>query len=195
MTKTRGMLAHPAPAAGPRPRAEQASPELLETDAAARRAYVAASGRVLKVVARLGGRWYWTRRRRASDAVRELATVADQIIDLWNAGAADAELRQIPQMLDSVIDSLATGCAMRSLMTVDPEQQQVEGEETELQVLRLARGAAGERIDPALLDREADVGLKEAALQTEKSRILRREARTLRAGVPVQPQMAAGGRA
>lgn len=195
MTKTRGMLAHPAPTAGPRPRAERASPELLDTDAAAQQAYVAASARVLKVLASLGGRWYWTRRRRESDSVRELTTVANQIIDLWNAGATDAELRQIPQMLDGVIDSLATGSAMRSLMTVDPEQQRVEGEETELQVLRLAREAAGERVAPELLEREADIGLREAALQMEKSRILRRQARSLRAGTMRRPLMAAGGRA
>lgn len=160
-----------------RPAHERISLDHLDVEADAQRVYVVSSGRVLAVLKALGRKWAWVRRRKTDDASRALTDVAADIVELWNAGATEAELRHFEIFVAGVIDSCSVGRAVRPIHDLDREEQQLECEETALQVARLSNDVAGKPTPVAQLEHEADIGEREAMVEIEKGRALRRMAR------------------
>lgn len=160
-----------------RPAREQIDVRLLDVENEVRAIYVSASDRVLPVLAKLGLRWQWVRRRRADQAYRAVADAAADLVTLWNAGATEAELRQLASYLNGLLDRLSTGCAQRPLSTLDQEETVAEGAENSLQTERLILEGQRCHVPAELLVREADATEYEAHIGIEKARVLRRRAR------------------
>ena len=159
-----------------RPAQHQLPAGMLDLDEGGRRVYVTATERLVAMLNRTRDKWRWVARRRSENRGRPLTEVGEDIVRLHNAGATEAELRPFEYFLRDVIDCCCTGVAQRPLSVLDVEEQELEAQETVLQVIRSALIAAGKPVSPAVLREEADINEREAHVSLEKARALRREA-------------------
>ena len=110
--------------------------------------------------------------RRKQDGPRPLDEVALDLILCANLGAAEADLRAVPDFLHELIDDLNPAAVRRTLDELDVEEQRLEARENELALLRRVAGDS-----PALLRAEATVNRAEARVQMERARLLEATAR------------------
>jgi len=152
-------------------------PTDLRADARAREVYVAVTSppSTMAALTQSPRRHRWYRLRRTETGARSLTAVAEEIVDLANAGAPEADARRFELYVRGIIDDCFAGAAHRSLDELDREECEAEHIENRLTLVLRIDGETPERLDHA-----AHANERESALQLERARLLRRRARWLR---------------
>lgn len=169
----------PPARAMPRPRTDQITPaDVGFGDAAARAVYVAVSDHagVMRVLARTPRRNRWYRLRRAETGSRTLTALAEELCDLANAGAPEADARRFELFVRGVVDACYCGTAHRTLDELDLVECALESAENQRTLELRVGGETPERLEAA-----AEANEDEVVVSIERARLLRRRARVLRA--------------
>jgi hypothetical protein len=151
---------------------------LLDTEARAVWLTVTNDKSVMRYIGKQSYRWVIYRLRKTENRSCPLELLGRLIVWLANAGVSEAALHLTPLYLTRVIENCFAGRGHRSLDEIDRHEQQIEARENEL---ALERRIAG--VNPDRLEAEALANEQEAAVNTERSRVLRRKARQLRSAV------------
>lgn len=123
--------------------------------------------------------WMLARLCREGDRSDPLAII-DRVI-MWSAAAGLPEdrARLVELHVRQRIDQVYAGRALPKPEQLDQREQQLDGEEDELQVERLLARASGRPIPVSDLVREAEARTELAAIELTEARSLQREARVL----------------
>jgi len=157
---------------------------LLETEARAVWLVVTKDKSIMRRIAGGPLRWIVYRLRRKDHRSDPLELTARLIVWLANAGVTEAQLRLIPLYLTRVIENVFAGNARRALRDLDRDEQQLESRGNELMVARLTGD-----VTPDQLELEAEINEQEAAVELERGRQLRRDARRMRTVVLPFPRI------
>jgi hypothetical protein len=166
-------------------RSDRLTPEDLLLDQETRTIWcaVTADRDVMRKVTTGPIRWVIYRLRRESNRSCPLELLARIIVWLANAGVSEATLRMIPLFISRVIEECFAGSAHRTLNELDREKCGIEATEHALELDRRIEGA--DTLSPDALEAEALADEREASVDIERARLLRRVAR-LRRTRPLQ---------
>jgi hypothetical protein len=148
----------------------RATLELVQSQLRCRQDYRAMLPHGSAVRARLvrgmhGHRWYHVTRE--GDTTSALARLDAEMVTLFNAGLAEAEMIRLEQHVRETRERLYTGSERRALHVLDAEDFESDIEEERLERARL-RGEA----TPAMMRAEAEANRRQAAVSEEKARVL-----------------------
>lgn len=165
------------------------TPEDLLLEADARMLWLTITGEkhgnIMLRIARTPMRWVIYRLRRENHRSCPIELLGRLIVWLANAGVSEARLRMIPLFLTRVIEECFAGNAHRTFDEVDREELQLESREHELSLERHLVSLPA--CEPEQLEAEALANEQEAAVQLERARLLRRQARQRRMPSTVIP--------